>query len=483
MTSLVKEVDLRQWFATNVRDVLAINPVSISPQPVHALSSFMHRVTEVQGPRRLAEVARLVAMKDGLWALSNSEIRDITRLPLPDTDAELEQLRHALAGLLAADRAVFKSPYSFQVAHAGMASNDRTDNGLGDLGAHLLLASDAGPAAVVAMLDRLFERQHNPHWAISSLLVETTRRDMSVAAPLSPLPWMQSAACESFGRECQSLLLRAINLVATGHDTLMSLRVLATTLTWLGLQVYAQVPSLVTAGQLAPMLAEAGEPGQLPGLRDSSASSRRALNGTWEAWLTDLLTDEVTDRFGGTEPVDRDMIDFLKRTEPYGLSGGSQLAKSRIETLYGTWRSHHDPFDAAGHTLQDILGASMGNKPQKWFDSVGRHCGFVGPRRGHPARFRAEVSLLPTLVIAGMDELDPPALPMSEWLDRLISRFGVVFGPHPFARAMPDRAPEEELERNRDLLSKLLAAVGLARRYSDGVTEVLNINNLWVESR
>jgi hypothetical protein len=121
----------------------------------------------------------------------------------------------------------------------------------------------------------------------------------------------------------------------------------------------------------------------------------------------------------------------------------------------------------------------MGNKPQRWFDAVGRHCGFVGPRRGQPPRFRAEVSLLPTLVLAGLSDDDPPAVPMAVWLDRLVERFGLVFGPHPLARSMPDRAPEDDLERNRDLLSALMSAVGLARRYNDGVTEVLNITHTW----
>ena len=68
---------------------------------------------------------------------------------------------------------------------------------------------------------------------------------------------------------------------------------------------------------------------------------------------------------------------------------------------------------------------------------------------------------------------------MAMWLDRLVARFGLVFGPHPLARSMPDRAPEDDLERNRDLLSGLMSAVGLARRYNDGVTEVLNITHTW----
>ena len=44
---------------------------------------------------------------------------------------------------------------------------------------------------------------------------------------------------------------------------------------------------------------------------------------------------------------------------------------------------------------------------------------------------------------------------------------------------MVPRASEEELERNASDLAALLASLGLARRYSDGVTEVLNPLRVW----
>jgi len=296
-------------------------------------------------------------------------------------------------------------------------------------------------------------------------------------------PWAESPACKVLARECGDLLVRALALVAHGRDTLLGLRVLATTLTWVGLLVYAQVPTLVTDGQTRTLLAEAGDPGQLPGLRDASASSRRALNGAWENWLAQQFAETVKDLYSTQEPADIDMREFLHACTPYSLSGGSQTTKERSPEIYASWREHHAAFAAAGYTLEDMLAASMGNKPQRWFDAVGRHCGFVGPRRGQPSRFRSEVSLLPTLILAGVSEADGASIPMAEWLERLISRFGVVFGPHPVARVMADRAPEEDLEHNRDLLSEMLASVGLARRYSDGLTEILNLSALWRRSK
>lgn len=483
MTVAVAPLVLRDWFGQYVRDYLCLNPVSISPQPVHALSMFVTRTTEIRGQRRLADLAKVVATKNGLWAVNDQDLRSRVRYQLPTSDSDLEQFRHALTGLLAADRAVFQGTYSFQLAHVGLANSDRTDHYLGVLSSRLVLSRPDGRAALTAVIDRLFERQRNPHWAITSILIGTERADVDIAPPLPSPPWAESPACKALARECGDLLVRALWLIAHGRDTLLGLRVLATTITWVGLIVYAQVPTLLTDGNMRTLLVEAGDPGQLPGLRDASASSRRALNGAWENWLAQQFTETVTDLYGTKEPADIDMRQFLRACTPYSLSGGSQTTREQSPEIYSSWRERHGVFNAAGYTLEDMLAASMGNKPQRWFDAVGRHCGFVGPRRGQPSRFRSEVSLLPTLILAGVSEDDAPSIPMTEWLERLISRFGVAFGPHFVARMMADRAPEEDLEHNRDLLSETLASVGLARRYSDGLTEVLNLSALWRRSK
>jgi len=478
--NVVKPLLLKDWFSDDVRGLIGVNPVSVSPKPVHALSNYLHALLEIsQQPKRLPDVARLVATKQGLWAISNESIRDQVKIDLPSDNYALDRLRHALAGLLAADRAVFKSPYSFQVAHLGLVAGDRTDTDLGQLSASLLLMGKDGHEVITGLVARLLERQPNPHWALAEALSPVSPDNVQVTEEMAPPKWAEDPACEQLASELHKLLVRSTRLVEGAHDSLMSLRVLATTITWIGTIVFAQVPTLLLERRLRPLLCETGSPGQLPDLRDASASSRRALNGAWEAWLGQRLTETLKERFGETEPTSDEMLAYLAECEPYTLSGGSKDAKGKIADVFRSWSVDSNHFEAGGRALQDMLAASMGNKPQKWFDAVGRHCGFIGPRRGHPSRFRVEVSLVPTLILAGLADGDGDTVPMSEWLDRLATRFGVLVGPHHQSRAMSDRAPEEDLERNRDFLSHLLASTGLARRFSDGVTEILNLEQLW----
>jgi len=152
MTIAVAPLVLKDWFGTNVRDFLCLNPVSISPQPVHALSMFVARTTEIRGQRRLSDLAKVVATKNGLWAVSDEDLRSHVRYQLPPSDSDLEQLRHSLAGLLAADRAVFQGTYSFQLAHVGLANSDRTDHYLGVLASRLVLSRPDGRQALAAVI-------------------------------------------------------------------------------------------------------------------------------------------------------------------------------------------------------------------------------------------------------------------------------------------------------------------------------------------
>jgi hypothetical protein len=88
--------------------------------------------------------------------------------------------------------------------------------------------------------------------------------------------------------------------------------------------------------------------------------------------------------------------------------------------------------------------------------------------------------LVPTLVLAGIDDNDGQVVAYSDWAERMADRFGMVFGPHSLSRQMSPRAAENELEANEEDLANLLASLGLARAYSDGVTEILNPLRMWV---
>jgi hypothetical protein len=116
----------------------------------------------------------------------------------------------------------------------------------------------------------------------------------------------------------------------------------------------------------------------------------------------------------------------------------------------------------------------MGDKPRRFFAAVGRHAGIVGPRGGRQPRWRVELQALPALVLAGIADEDGPHVPFRTWHDRLVERFGLTVGPHPRTNALAACPPRPDLEANRESACRLLETAGLARRQSDGVTEVFN---------
>ena len=124
-------------------------------------------------------------------------------------------------------------------------------------------------------------------------------------------------------------------------------------------------------------------------------------------------------------------MQFLAETDfkAIKLSGGSALSDAELGDVYLAWRADQTPEVALARALQEGITSAMGNKARDWFAAVGRHCGFVGPRRGHTVRLRSEVSLIPTLVLAGVDEDDELFIPYDVWAGRLADRFGVFLWP------------------------------------------------------
>src|SRR5262249_35889174 len=154
------------------------------------------------------------------------------------------------------------------------------------------------------------------------------------------------------------------------------------------------------------------------------------LDGRFQRWITELLHLELASLFGDSVPTGPAATKYVIESRPKKkLSGGRYLTEAEVDEIYKAWADDHSPTEALAFTLQDSLTSAMGNKARDWFTAVGRHCGFVGPRRGQVPRLRAEVSLVPSLLLAGMDEHDPPALPFDEWAHRLTERIGVVIGP------------------------------------------------------
>jgi hypothetical protein len=480
--ALPAPIKLKEWFNASIEDYVIIAPTSVSPQPVHVLNGFFH--ASLSGRRSWRTATDLVATRSGGWAKTNEQIRDRGGLSLPDADLDLTRARRATAGLVATDRAVFSGNASFQLANLGLVSSDTTHFRLGALASRLALESGGAADDLTKLVARLRQPQPNPHWALQSVLSDPgATSDWVVEQPTAADWWGTAPAAAHLAAELGGLLRRAIALAASDADSLLGIQTLGSAATWCGLVAFAQVPSLLTLGTPQCLLAEAGTPGALPTLRDASATAFDRVQNTFYSWLADRLTQEVTERFDHTPPTaTSEAHAFLTSCEPYALSGGIKTSQQRIPDIYELYLKDHDEFTAMGLALQDGLQQSMGDKPKKWFSAVGRHCGFVGPRRGYPPRFRVEVALAPTLVLAGMSETDGMSVPFAEWLARLSDRYGLHFGATSATRAMVPRASEEELDQNLANLAALLSSLGLARRYSDGVTEVLNPTVLWQKS-
>jgi hypothetical protein len=471
-------IDLKEWFNASVEDFLSIAPTSTSPQPVHVLNGFFHNA--LTGRRSARTAIDSVATRGGKWATSADTLRG-RALVLPRSDNDLAKVRRALGGLIATDRAVFVTNASFQLAHLGLVTSDSTHFRLGNLAAKLALGPGAATAELADVVSRLREPQANPHWAVDAVLAEPDATDgIEVRTDVVDGSWVFERTHDALAGELGSLLRRVLSLLAGTADSLVALQTLAVAATWSGLISYAQVPALSVRGEMLPLLCEAGAPGELPSLRASSASALNDVHSAFEEWLRVRLRQEVESRFEGQEPTREEAHEYLGECKAYALSGGSKKTHEQLPSIFDLWfRDGRSAQEAMANALQDGLIAGMGDKPRKWFSAVGRHCGLIGPRRGYPARFRVEVALVPTLVLAGLADDDPESVPFSVWLDRLALRFGVFFGPHARCRQMVPRASEEELERNASDLAALLASLGLARRYSDGVTEVLNPLRVW----
>lgn len=478
--TLSAPIDLKQWFIGSVESFLCLQPTSISAQPAHVLNGFFNSL--LSGTRRPGHVASLVAPKSGLWAEPADAVRKKLRhVSLPASDRDLDRVRHAFAGLLAADRAVFRTDHSFQIAHLGLVSSDRTHMRIGELGARLVMRSPTSRKALEDLVARLRTEQANPHWYLQELLSEPElTAGWQVEEPQAITWWAGDPSARQYADELSAFLGRVISVAATAEDVLLPLQVLAVAVSWVGLLVYAQVPNLLLGRGLAQLLVEAGPPGANEVVRDVSAEHVRSIHGAFDAWTAMVLEESLGSEFGLTELTDAQALAVLKSGwKPYSMSGGRGSAdvQGKVPGVFKAWNASEGTSarTALAHTLTDALRAGMGDKPKKWFEAVGRHCGFVGPRRGSMARLRCEVALLPALVIAGLSDADPDSVDLREVHRRLNQRFGLTLGPGMAVRGVS----EVDLDANFESLKDGLLALGLAHRYSDGVTEVLNPLTRW----
>ncbi len=479
--TLAAPIELDYWFDTAITRFLVIRPTSNSPQPVHVLNGFFY--TALEGQRASKAAVDFVATKTGGgWGMSTQELRTKSPLSLPANDVKLDRARRAVRSLVAADGAVYKGYASFQLADLGLVTSDTTHFLLGELAARLAQRDPRGASLLKELVDRLAKPQPNPIWAIERLLAEPrTLESITVAPARLGRWWGHDPRCSDFRDSSSALVVRALELSVQSRDSLLGLQVLASVATLVGLLAFAQVPGILSGGGLEPLLCEAGEPGARLSVRASSADAFNAVDIRFREFLFNELLNEIRGRFHSNPPDGVAAVKYLRECKPKKLSGGTELT-DQIREIFYTWRKDYPPDVAMARTLEEALTSAMGNKARDWFAAVGRHCGLVGPRRGNLPRLRVEVTLAPALVLAGIEDDDDRVVPMAEWCERLAARFGLAFGPNARTRSMTHRAAEDELEANQADLASLLSSLGLARRYSDGVTEVLNPLKIWSQA-
>ena len=343
--TLPAPIDLAQWFKANIEDFLVLIPTSVSPQPVHVLNGLMHTV--YSGRRSPKTAVDFVATRSGgVWAVSNQDLRQRSPLGMPRDDLRLDKARRAVASLIAADRAVFPSFASFQIAHPGLVTSDATHFRIGELAARLTLSSNDGPALLESLLKRLTEPQPNPHWAIEKVLADPGVLDNVAVEPPGHLDWWAvDPALNDLASNLTAMQIRALRLAVDSRDSLLGLEVLAISATWTALLVYAQVPSLTVDGKLAPLLLEAGEPGALPSVRATSAEVINLLDARFQEFLAKRLQLEVDDRFPDNLVSDDSIAAYLYECNGTvkKLSGGTILSPAQVAEVYGMWSHDHSP--------------------------------------------------------------------------------------------------------------------------------------------
>ncbi|MFD8506406.1 hypothetical protein ACFV2L_27310 [Streptomyces sp. NPDC059687] len=492
--TFVAGIDLTPWFRENVTDTLVFSTAATSAKPVHVLNGFLSKCLE--GPRAPKLASALIARNSNSWVTAEKPLRQVlARAPLPfkvpSSSADLDKVRHLLRALLAGDKAVFATMQSYQVAHPAFITNDPTGGAMGLLCASLLLNHASGADELLALVERLCETQPNPYWVLQSALAGPVDPNSFSISEVRPVPWVTNDVTKQFANNLGNMLRRAVQLGSVAADSLDALKVLANAIEFACVLSYAQVPSLLVAGNFTPLLAVVSSDADT--VLDSSArGSLPLMHSAMDNWIASKLQRTVRERLGDAVQDKSAAEAFLLQTVPFSAGAKEKrLERSRLlvektpealEHLIPKADPTHAPQDLSGPValvLLDLVKTTMAQSYSQWFDHHARHCGFLAPRRGNTSkRFCIEANLITTLVLAVLEEQESE-VSFDEFLKRLETRFGIAVGPTAQTRSMAPRASESELESNRDALACLLTRLGLARAYSDNTTEVLNPLKIW----
>ncbi|MCC6875744.1 MAG: hypothetical protein IT378_15665 [Sandaracinaceae bacterium] len=412
---------------------------------------------------------------------------------------DFDRVRRYADGLLNSDGALFPSidHSSFSLTSGLMVTRDNSDRRLGVFGAAILGAPDDSSSLASAVLAA--SRRDQPRDPLSALVWPLLDPEPhAVAAGQGEA--VAKALSRAHNRAFVESITEAARCLAT-HERVQGnhMRTLQRAVEFVCVATQAHAQALAAKGDLSkrpPALLALSGHRQSP-LAAASERSFEALVRRFEEWLAQRLGEllkkgkSLTD---GEEPLEADTKDGRRVRALFARIRGA--GKGAPVPSDAVLRERMQHFTSARQLLGEdaepaqIIASALVASYAREFDSGGprRFLRVLGCRVGllyphfagatRDKRYRPSVPVLDMLVRACVPA--GQAVSLSEFLERLWQRFGVIVGGRrdegwddaSFLAQRGVLIDTPSLVENTDALVRELAAMGLARRYADDVTFV-----------
>jgi hypothetical protein len=476
-------------------------PASGSIKPVHVANGLLRTIS---GRRyNIEKIARfLIAHKQGGMPdpdrtfESLGKDRDFANVlgNLAHDRSGFERTRRYAKGLLAADKAVFPSASasSLSLTCGLMVSGDYNDRGLGSYGGSLISIGDGRLGRLLKESLEL-ERPQDPITTLAwPLLADRDGYAVSEAAHAGFLK-------RAHNKEFMEQISAAADCLATHTINAKDpLRLVQRAVHFVCVATFVHAQALAGRGKLdrrPPTLLVSGAAKGSELAIASEKSLTCTLNG-FQGWLV----DELESRIAKGKPLVRDeAIDESKLEDGRSIRAilrGIGTAKARhappsekevderfqiFSTIRKQYRDQGGARVLAQALMEMYLQEYESGGPQSFLLTLGRKCGFLYPHfqgRSREKRAMPNARVLEMIVKACVPRGE--ALSFDAFLERLWKRFGCVVGGRlteewSDADVLAEHGIDVEIEvlaANTECFVDELVAMGLARRYPDGVTFV-----------
>lgn len=408
--------------------------------------------------------------------------------------AGFERTRRYAKGLLAADKAVFPSASasSLSLTSGLMVSGDYNDRGLGSYGGALISVGDGSLGKLLKeslALDRPLDPITTLAWPLLSDREGHSSTESTQAAFLK----------RAHNREFLEQITTAANCLATHTINAKDpLRLVQRAVHFVCVATFVHAQALAGGGKLdrrPPTLLVSGAAKGSELAIASEKSLTCTLSG-FQAWLV----DELESRIAKGKPLVRDeLIDASKLEDGRSVKAilrGIGTAKLRHAPpserevderfqIFSTVRKQYKDQGSERNFAQALMEMYVqeyeSGGPSSFLLALGRKCGFLYPHfqgRSREKRAMPNARVIEMIVKACVPRGE--ALSLEVFLQRLWERFGCVVGGRlteewSDADVLAQHGIDVEIEvlaANTESFVDELVAMGLARRYPDGVTFV-----------